>query len=81
MTCPIIGNRTPEQLEENLGCLDVTITVEDRQRLDAAAPPGGVLVALSQRRLGAAPVPNVKPSTGEGKWENREGTKGRRKDS
>ncbi len=40
VTSPIIGPRTLDQLEDNLGALEVTITDEDRTRLDAVAPPG-----------------------------------------
>lgn len=44
VTAPIIGPRTAEQLVDNLGALEVTITAEDRARLDAVAPPGEALV-------------------------------------
>jgi NDP-hexose 2,3-enoyl reductase len=40
ITAPIIGPRTAEQLADSLGALKVTITDEDRTRLDAVAPPG-----------------------------------------
>ncbi|MCD6290193.1 MAG: aldo/keto reductase, partial [Anaerolineae bacterium] len=40
ITSPIIGPRTMEQLEDNLGALDVTLTEEDLKRLDQVAPPG-----------------------------------------
>ena len=40
VTSPIIGPRTMEQLEDNLGSADVTITEEDRERIDAINPPG-----------------------------------------
>ena len=40
VTCPIAGPRTLEQLEDNLGALDVEITDEDREALDEVAPPG-----------------------------------------
>ena len=44
VTSPIVGPRTIEQLDDNLGALDVSLTDEDRQRIDAAAPPGGMIV-------------------------------------
>jgi aryl-alcohol dehydrogenase-like predicted oxidoreductase len=40
ITSPIIGPRTMEQLEDNLGALNVTITEDDRKQLDAICPPG-----------------------------------------
>ncbi|HET7768132.1 MAG TPA: aldo/keto reductase [Chloroflexota bacterium] len=40
VTAPIIGPRTMEQLEDNLGAMDVRITPEDGARLDEVAPPG-----------------------------------------
>lgn len=40
ITAPIIGPRTMEQIEDNLGTVNVTITDEDRKRLDAVSPPG-----------------------------------------
>ena len=39
VTGPIIGPRTMEQLEDNLGALEVEITIEDRQRIDELVPP------------------------------------------
>ena len=40
VTCPIIGPRTIEQLEDNLGALEVTITPELEERIDCLVPPG-----------------------------------------
>ncbi len=40
VTCPIIGPRTPEQLEDNLGALEVEITAEVEERIDDLVPPG-----------------------------------------
>jgi aryl-alcohol dehydrogenase-like predicted oxidoreductase len=40
VTSPIIGPRTMEQLEDNLGALPVTITAEDRAVVDQLVPPG-----------------------------------------
>jgi aryl-alcohol dehydrogenase-like predicted oxidoreductase len=44
ITCPIIGPRTMEQLEDNLGALAVKLTDGDRAKLDAVAPPGRMVV-------------------------------------
>jgi aryl-alcohol dehydrogenase-like predicted oxidoreductase len=44
ITSPIIGPRTVAQLEENLGALAITLTDEDRRRIDEAAPPGRATV-------------------------------------
>ena len=40
VTSPIIGPRTLEQLEDNLGAGDVVITDEDRERIDSVIAPG-----------------------------------------
>lgn len=40
ITSPIIGPRTLEQLEDNLGVFNVTITDEDRAVIDQLVPPG-----------------------------------------
>jgi aryl-alcohol dehydrogenase-like predicted oxidoreductase len=37
VTSPIIGARTIQQLEDNLGSLEVEFTEEQKQRLDAAS--------------------------------------------
>ncbi len=39
VTCPIAGVRTVEQLDDNLGALEVEVTDEDCAALDAVAPP------------------------------------------
>jgi aryl-alcohol dehydrogenase-like predicted oxidoreductase len=44
VTCPIIGPRTLEQLDDALGALAVRLSDEGRARLDAAAPPGRATV-------------------------------------
>jgi aryl-alcohol dehydrogenase-like predicted oxidoreductase len=44
VTAPIIGPRTSEQLQDNLGACAVTITDEDRRQIDAIIPPGRMLV-------------------------------------
>ena len=38
ITSPILGPRTMEQLEDNLGALEVTVTAEDRQPYRRAGP-------------------------------------------
>lgn len=40
ITSAIIGPRTMEQLEDNLGCLDCTLTVSDEAAVDGLVPPG-----------------------------------------
>ncbi|MDA0339843.1 MAG: aldo/keto reductase, partial [Proteobacteria bacterium] len=44
ITAPIIGPRTFEQVTDNLGAADVTLTENDRERIDALLPPNGVAV-------------------------------------
>jgi aryl-alcohol dehydrogenase-like predicted oxidoreductase len=40
LSAVIIGPRTMEQLEDNLGCLEVRLTAEDEATVDALVPPG-----------------------------------------
>jgi len=40
VTGPIIGPRTPAQLDDNLRALEITVTDEDRAFVDALIPPG-----------------------------------------
>ena len=40
ITSLIIGPRTMEQLEDNLGCLDCTLTAADETAIDQLVPPG-----------------------------------------
>jgi aryl-alcohol dehydrogenase-like predicted oxidoreductase len=40
LTSVIIGPRTKEQFEDNLKCLDLTITAEDESFVDSLIPPG-----------------------------------------
>jgi aryl-alcohol dehydrogenase-like predicted oxidoreductase len=42
ITAPIVGPRTLEQLIDNLGAAELTVSDEDRARLDAVAPPRSV---------------------------------------
>lgn len=48
ITSPIIGPRTMEQLEDNLGSLDIEITDADRERIDEVAPPGLCVVEYAK---------------------------------
>ena len=41
-----------EQLEDNLGVLDVTITDEDRQRIDELVPPGRMVSPFYEADFG-----------------------------
>ncbi|MGD2156857.1 MAG: aldo/keto reductase [Anaerolineales bacterium] len=52
ITSPIIGPRTLEQLEDNLGAVEVKITQEDRQRVDETVPPGRAEVPYYQADFG-----------------------------
>lgn len=52
ITSPIIGPRTMEQLEDNLGAIEVKVTDEDRVRIDALAPPGQEIVPYYEADFG-----------------------------
>ncbi len=52
ITSPIIGPRTMEQLEDNLKALDVTITDEDRAKVDAIVPKGGMVAPYYEADFG-----------------------------
>ncbi len=52
ITSPIIGPRTMEQLKDNLGCIDIQLTEEDHEQIDAICPPGGVTVPYYQANWG-----------------------------
>jgi aryl-alcohol dehydrogenase-like predicted oxidoreductase len=45
ITSVIIGPRTQEQLEDNLGALDVVVTDDDLKRIDAISKPKGTLIS------------------------------------
>ena len=55
ITSPIIGPRTMEQLEDNLGALAVTVTAEDHSKIDALVPPGRMVSPFYEAEFG----PNV----------------------
>ncbi len=52
VTSPIIGPRTMEQLEDNIGAASVTLTDADRARLDEVSPPGRAIVPYYQADWG-----------------------------
>ena len=52
VTSPIIGPRTMEQLEDNLGALNVTITDEDRAAIDQLVPPGRMVSPFYEADFG-----------------------------
>jgi aryl-alcohol dehydrogenase-like predicted oxidoreductase len=52
ITSPIIGPRTMEQLEDNLGALEVEITEEDRAAVDALVPPGRMVSPFYEADFG-----------------------------
>lgn len=52
ITSPIIGPRTMEQLEDNLGAVDVKVSDEDRSRIDALVPPGREVVPYYEADFG-----------------------------
>jgi aryl-alcohol dehydrogenase-like predicted oxidoreductase len=58
VTAPIIGPRTLDQALDNLGAASVTITEEDRARIDAFAPP----LSATLRYYDAAMATDFKPN-------------------
>jgi aryl-alcohol dehydrogenase-like predicted oxidoreductase len=48
ITSPIIGPRTMEQLEDNLGALGVALTEQDLSRIDQVAEPGRAILPWGQ---------------------------------
>jgi aryl-alcohol dehydrogenase-like predicted oxidoreductase len=52
ITSPIIGPRSLEQLTDNLKALEVEITVEDHQKIDAVVPPGRAVVSYYEADFG-----------------------------
>ena len=52
ITSPIVGVRTMEQLEDNLGAINVQVTDEERERIDEVAPPGGVITRYYRADFG-----------------------------
>jgi aryl-alcohol dehydrogenase-like predicted oxidoreductase len=54
-TSSIIGQRTMEQLEDNLGAADVVLTDEDRKRIDEVLPPGRMVSPFYEAEFGPHP--------------------------
>lgn len=52
ITSPIIGPRTMEQLEDNLGAVPVTLTAEDRAAIDQLVPPGRMVSPFYEADFG-----------------------------
>jgi aryl-alcohol dehydrogenase-like predicted oxidoreductase len=52
VTSPIVGPRTMEQLEDNLGAVEVSLDEDDRERLDAVAAPGRATVPYYEADFG-----------------------------
>ena len=52
VTCPIIGPRTMEQLEDNLKAIDLLISDDDRKKLDGICAPGRMNVPFYEADFG-----------------------------
>lgn len=52
ITSPIIGPRTPEQLEDALRALEITFTPEDFKRIDAIIAPGSHVAPFYEANFG-----------------------------
>jgi aryl-alcohol dehydrogenase-like predicted oxidoreductase len=52
ITSPIIGPRTMEQLEDNLGAAEISVTDDDRKSIDSIAHPGRALVPYYEADFG-----------------------------
>ena len=52
VTSPIIGPRTMEQLEDNLGALDVVLDAADRATIDQLIPPGRMVSPFYEADFG-----------------------------
>ncbi|OAI41103.1 aldo/keto reductase [bacterium SCGC AG-212-C10] len=55
VTSPIIGPRTMEQLDDNLGAFNVTVTEEDEKRVDEVIPPGQMVSPYYEAEFGPHP--------------------------
>ena len=62
VTTPIIGPRTMEQLEDNLGALEVEISAEDIERIDTMAPPKAATMPYYDAAIATDTRPNL------GRW-------------
>ncbi len=52
VTAPIIGPRTLEQLEDNLGALNVAVSDDDCKKIDEFAPPGRMISTFYEADFG-----------------------------
>jgi aryl-alcohol dehydrogenase-like predicted oxidoreductase len=52
VTSPIIGPRAVEQLRDNMGAMNITLSAEELKAVDALNPPGEL---CRDRHLGAVP--------------------------
>ncbi len=52
VTSPIIGPRTMEQLEDNLGAAEITFTDEELTQIDAVIPPGSMFSPFYEADFG-----------------------------
>jgi aryl-alcohol dehydrogenase-like predicted oxidoreductase len=55
VTSPIIGPRTLEQLEDNLGALAVALSEDELKRIDQVAPPGEMAAPYYEAEFGPHP--------------------------
>lgn len=55
ITSSIIGPRTMEQLEDNLGALEVDVTEDDRKAVDKLVPPGEMVSPFYEADFGPHP--------------------------
>ncbi|MBC8075176.1 MAG: aldo/keto reductase [Chloroflexales bacterium] len=55
VTSPIIGPRTMEQLEDNLGALEVVFSADDFARVDEVIPPGRMVSPFYEANFGPNP--------------------------
>lgn len=55
ITSPIIGPRTMEQLEDNLGAAELEITDADREKIDEIVPPGTCVQPFYNASFGPHP--------------------------
>ena len=62
VTAPIIGPRTMDQLVDNLGAIDVDVTAEDAERIDAAAVPKSATMRYYDAAMSVDTRPNL------GRW-------------
>ena len=54
ITSPIIGPRTLEQFEDNLGALQVSLDDSDREAVDSLVPPGTHVSLFYEANFGAS---------------------------